>query len=183
MKTKRETNRIVYVLVAVCVVLLMHGPLFEWWCETGVGKFLNGINASCFLDTIALLLMMLGCGAAIEIPGLLSETGNKWGRTLSGCFGFILVVESVAFNEKFVHFYTLPCLRYTDVLVPILATFWIASWFETKKAKVGKGESGELNINLYYDDIEEIDFLGRGELVKHLCQRLKENDIGFVSRK
>lgn len=175
MKTKRETNRIVYVLVAVCVVLLLHGPMFEWWCETGMGKCLNDINASCFLDTIALLLMMLGCGAAIEIPGLLSETGNKWGRALAGCFGFILVVESVAFNEKFVHFYTLPCLRYSDVLVPVLATFWIASWFETKKAKDGKSETEGQSTNLYYDDIEEIDFLGRGELVKHLCQRLKEN--------
>lgn len=76
MKTKRETNRIVYVLVAVCIVLLLHGPMFEWWCETEMGKFLNGINAFCFLDTIALLLIMLGCGVAIEIPGLLSETGK-----------------------------------------------------------------------------------------------------------
>ncbi|MBR6088038.1 MAG: hypothetical protein IKP84_09175 [Prevotella sp.] len=175
MKTKRETNRIVYVLIVVCVLLLLHEPMFEWWCETGVGKFLNGIIASCFLDTIALLLIMLGCGVAIEIPGLLSETGNKWGRALAGCFGLILMVESVAFNEKFVHFYTLPCLRYTDVLVPILATFWIASWFEPKKTKVCKDESERLSTNLYYDDIDEIDFLGRGELVKHLCQRLKEN--------
>lgn len=72
MKTNQNSIGVVYVLVAVCIVLLLHGPMFEWWCETEVGKFLNGINASCFLDTIALLLIMLGCGVAIEIPGLLS---------------------------------------------------------------------------------------------------------------
>ena len=101
MNTSQDSIGLVYVLVAVCVVLLLHGPLFEWWCETGMGKFLYGINASCFLDTIALLLIILGCGAAIKFPGLLSETGNKWGRALAGWFGFILVVESFAFNENF----------------------------------------------------------------------------------
>lgn len=165
----------VSVLIGVCMILLLHEPLFVWWCGTGVGKFLNSIEPSCFNDTVSLLLIILGCGAVIDLPRLLSETGNKWSRAIVASILLVLIVETIAFSEKFVHFYTLPCLRYADVLIPILATFWIASWFEIKKVKEDRNSFEHFNKNLYYDDVEEVDFLGRGKLVEHLCKHLKEN--------
>lgn len=172
---KVTCSKVVYVLLAACVFILLHAPLFEWWSGTGIGQLTGAIHPSCFNDTMALLLIVMGCGAAVELPTLLSDTGNKWARVGAGWFLFILIVETIAFDGRFVHFKTLPWLRYSDLLIPILATLWIKSWFESRRVNEQKGHREEQRANLYYDDPDEVDFLGRSELVMHLSKHLKEN--------
>lgn len=98
----RKYSGIVYVLIEVGVLLLLYEPLFEWWCCTGMGKFLYGIKPSCLLDAVSLLLIVLGCGAAVELSGLLSEFGNKWVRASVATLVVVMAVESVAFDDRFV---------------------------------------------------------------------------------
>ena len=171
----QKCGRVVFVLISVCIILLLHKPLFEWWYETGVAQFLYGIESSCFIDTVSLVLVILGCGAAVGAPRLLSETGNKWSRAVAAYSILILIVESIAFDERFIHFHSVPCARYTDTLISILVTFCIASWFETKKEERGAGAHDAQSNNMYYDDVDEIDFLERGKLVEHICRHLKDN--------
>lgn len=172
----KNYDRMIYGLVAACALLLLHAPLFEWWCGTGIGKFLYGIKPSCFIDTVSLLLIILGCSAVEKIPSLLSNAGNKWCRALAASLLIVLAVESIAFDEQFLHFSSLPCFRYSDILFPILISFIIVSWIETRKEEEHDEVLREVSSTMYYDCTDEADFLGRGDLVFHICKRLKENN-------
>ena len=168
-------SKIVVYLFIACLYLLFHAPLFNWWCDTGIGRLLAGVNSSCLNDTIAFLLVILGCGVAVEIPDGLSGKGNKWGRMIAGCTILIIATNSIAFNESFVHFKTISWLRYTDVLFPMAATFMIASWAKARKVGRKALESHQYENLLLYDDCAEVDFLGRTKRVESICDFIKKN--------
>lgn len=84
------------------------------------------------------------------------------------------MVESIAHDTSFVHFLLLPWLRYTDVLIAILMTFLLVSLAKTWPTP--KTTAKEVDSHqLFYDDTDEVDFLGRGERVRHICSFLQNN--------
>ena len=170
-----KTGRVLtYTLFAAAFVLL-HAPLYNWWCGTGIGRLFGSITSSYFNDGVALVLCVICVVLGFWLPKNLSEEGNKWGRILSGCLLFILLVQSIAFNDCFVHLQVIPWIRYSDVLFPFLVVFIVVSL--RNRDIYGKNSSkekiqSERLTKLYCDDVSEIDFLGRMQLVQHLCERL-----------
>lgn len=71
-----------YTLLALAFILL-HVPLYNWWCGTGIGKLLGGITPSYLNDGVALVLCIIGIVLGFLLPRRLSEEGNKWGRIIS----------------------------------------------------------------------------------------------------
>lgn len=170
-----KSYKTIVFLILAALFLLLHVPLYEWWCDTGLGQWLGSVTPTVFNDCMALFLGLLGGVAAAMIPQRLSESGNRFARLVLGCLLFVLLVQSVSFNDCFIHAYTLPWFRYTDLLIPFLVVFLVISCMVSINESKEEGETQEENAQLmYYDDNDERDFLGRGDLVKHLCQRLEE---------
>lgn len=162
-------------LTLASLFLLIHVPFFDWWCGTGIAMFLSRIQPSEFNDVVTLVFAVLGSIAAMALPKRLSETGNKWVRGLMGAIVFVLLVESLDFNEFFIHFYLLPSFRYSDALILVLLSFCVVSLLTTSNIKPQPKTNKEEDCYLLYDDIDEIDFLKRGERLIHVCNFLREN--------
>lgn len=75
--------KVLVYLILICLLLLLHAPLFEWWCGTGIGHLLGGMKPSTFADAVAMVLLMISGGAISELPERLSDTGNKWGLRIA----------------------------------------------------------------------------------------------------
>lgn len=168
------TKTLLYLTLA-SLFLLLHIPFFDWWCETGIAMFLSRIQPSRFNDVTALLLAILGCATAATLPSRLSETGNKWGRVISSGLLFVLLVESLDFNEFFIHLSTWPWFRYSDSIILALLSFCVVSWLIASNVKVQLKTNEDGDSCLLYDDTDEADFLNRGERLKHICKFLREN--------
>ena len=168
--------KVLVYLILTCLLLLLHAPLFEWWCETGVGHLLGGMKPSTFADAVAMVLLMISCGAISELPERLSDTGNKWGTRIAEVLILVLVIFSVCHNAEFVHFKTLVWLRYSDILFPILLVFWVTAYFERNKKSRTCGEKREEEgLQLLYDDTHETDFLQRDGRAEKICDFLRKN--------
>jgi len=159
--------------VIAILFLMLCEPLFNWWRETWIASLWSNIQPSCFNDILALLFVAFGSTIAVMLPKYLSDTGIKWTRIFSGWFLFVLLVESIRFNSQFVHFHTFPWFRYTDVFVPVITAFWLASCVLMKNSKKESETKIDGNQNLLYDDVDEQDFLDRGKLVEHICNVLQ----------
>lgn len=172
-----KTGRVLtYSLLAAAFVLL-HAPLYNWWCWTWIGRLLGGITSSYLNDGVALLLCAISVVIGLWLPKSLSEEGNKWGRILSGCLLFILLVQSFAFNDRFVHSKAIPWIRYSDILLPFLIAFIVVSLRNyCKNSSKEQEKQSERLTKLYCDDVSEIDFLGRKQLVQHLCDKLTSSE-------
>lgn len=168
-----------YTLLALAFILL-HVPLYNWWCGTGIGKLLGGITPSYLNDGVALVLCIIGIVLGFLLPRRLSEEGNKWGRIISCSLLFILIVQSFSFSDNFVHSMAVPWIRYTDVLFPFLIVFIITSFCvcHSSRNRTSKEQKTEIerSANLYCDDASEKDFLGRTRLVQHLCAQLTSSE-------
>ena len=168
-----------YTLFALAFILL-HVPLYNWWCGTGIGKLLGGITPSYLNDGVALVLCIIGVVLGLFLPRRLSYEGNKWGRFFSGSLLFILIVQSISFNDNFVHSMTVPWVRYTDVVFPFLMFFIIASFcaYHSSRNSASKEQKteNEWSPKLYCDDVAEKDFLDRIKLVRHLCDQLTSSE-------
>lgn len=162
-------------LTLASLFLLIHVPFFDWWCGTGFAVFLSRIQPSLFNDVVAFVFAVLGSVVAMAMPKRLSETGNKCVRGLASAIVFVLLVESLGFNEFFIHFHLLPWFRYSDALILILLSFCLASRINACNPKAQPNLNEKGNCQLLYDDTDEVDFLNRGERIKHICRFLREN--------
>ena len=124
---------------------------------------------------MALVLTVLGCVVAVITPRSLSETGNKWGRRFVGGLMYVLLVQSISFNDLFIHFHAIPWFRYSDVLIPVALAFFAVSCVKTLNNGFNKNLNLGMNSQLLYDDTDEVDFLDRGKRVEHICGFLREN--------
>jgi hypothetical protein len=168
--------KVLVYLILTCLLLLLHAPLFEWWCRTGIGQVLRGMEPSAFADAVAMVLLMISCGVISELPERLSDTGNKWGIRIAEVLILVIAVFSVYHNAEFVHFKTLSWLRYTDILFPILLVFWVTAYFErNKKNRMCDVERVEEGLQLLYDDTHGTDFLQRDERAEKICDFLSRN--------
>lgn len=70
---RRSVMKVLVYLILTCLLLLLHTPLFEWWCGTGIGHLLGGLKPSTFADAVAMVLLMISCGAISELPERLSN--------------------------------------------------------------------------------------------------------------
>lgn len=173
---RRSVMKVLVYLILTCLLLLLHTPLFEWWCGTGIGHLLGGMKPSTFADAVAMVLLMISCGAISELPERLSDTGNKWGTRIAEVLMLVLALFSVCHNAEFVHFKTLVWLRYTDILFPILLVFWVTAYFERNKKSRTCGEDRvEERLQLLYDDTHETDFLQRDGRADKICEFLSRN--------
>ena len=154
---------------------MLHEPLFAWWCDTGIGKFLGSVKPTLFNDCMALAIGVFGGLAALIIPKQLSNEGNRFASVVAGYMLFIILVQSISFNDCFIHSYSAPWFRYTDLLVPFLLVFWVVSWIKSKDEKLPQNSNADNESHLLYDDTDEADFLNRGERLKHICEFLREN--------
>lgn len=174
-----KTGRVLTYSLLASAFVLLHAPLYNWWCETGIGRLLGNITSSYFNDGVALVLCVVCLVLGFWLPKNLSEEGNKWGQILSGCLLFILLVQSIAFNDCFIHSKFIPWIRYSDVLFPFLITFIVVSFcnrdIDGKNPSKEEIQSESLT-KLYCDDVSEIDFLGRMRLVQHLCEKLTSSE-------
>ena len=168
-------RKILLPLVLAGLFLLIHAPFFDWWCETGIARFLSRIQPSSFNDVVVLVLAVLGCLLAGVLPSHLSETGNKWGRALFGCLLFMLLVETIGFNEFFIRFQALPWFRYSDMVIAVSFSFVVFSWLKALKERTKPINTDTDAQQLYYDDTDEPDFLEREERVEHICDFLSKN--------
>ncbi len=172
----RPKMKVLVYLILTCLLLLLHAPLFEWWCRTGIGQVLRGMEPSAFADAVAMVLLMISCGVISELPERLSDTGNKWGIRIAEVLILVIAVFSVYHNAEFVHFKTLSWLRYTDILFPILLVFWVTAYFErNKKNRMCDVERVEEGLQLLYDDTHGTDFLQRDERAEKICDFLSRN--------
>lgn len=168
--------KVLVYLILTCLLLLLHAPLFEWWCGTGIGHLLGGVKPSAFDDAVVIVLLMISCGAISVLPERLSDTGNKWGLRIAEVLMLVLALFSVFHNAEFVHFKTLVWLRYTDILFPILLVFWVTAYFERNKKSRTCGEKREEErLQLLYDDTHETDFLQRDGRAEKICDFLRKN--------
>lgn len=166
-------------LILAFLFLLLHEPFYYWWCGTGIGLLFGGVDSTAINDGLSLALAVIGSMLMCLLPKSLSKTGNRWGRIICGGLIFILLVESFAFNNNFIHFKTIPWLRYTDILVLVLVVFILASClaalnrgFERDKVQNGGKEKSEI---LRFDDTDEEDFLGRSQLVSNIRKCITED--------
>ena len=109
----------------------------------------------------------------MAMPKRLSETGNKWVRGLASAIVFVLLVESLGFNEFFIHFHLLPWFRYSDALILILLSFCLASRINACNPKAQPNLNEKGNYQLLYDDTDEVDFIQAPFSV--LDQRMKSS--------
>lgn len=168
--------KVLVYLILTCLLLLLHAPLFEWWCGTVIGQMLGGMKPSVFADAVAMVLLMVSSGAMLELPERLSDTGNKWGLRIAEVLILVLAIFSVCHNAEFVHFKTLTWLRYSDILFPILLVFWVTAYFERNKKNRTCGEERvEEGLQLLYDDTHETDFLKRDGRAEKICDFLSKN--------
>lgn len=172
----RPKMKVLVYLILTCLLLLLHAPLFEWWCRTGIGQVLRGMEPSAFADAVAMVLLMISCGVISELPERLSDTGNKWGIRIAEVLILVIAIFSVYHNAEFVHFKTLSWLRYTDILFPILLVFWVTAYFErNKKNRMCDVERVEEGLQVLYDDTHGTDFLQRDERAEKICDFLSRN--------
>lgn len=162
---------IIYILLAT-IYLLLCAPLFDWWCNTWLGGLLGEITPTAFHDVLIMWIAVFGCIAAWWLPKTLSETGVRWGKIIALGLIYILAVESVAFNDRFVHFYFAPWFRYTDIIILIGLLFVAATKIKADKNQNKNDEPQSVSYHLYYDDMNEVDFLNRADLVENLYDRL-----------
>lgn len=170
-----KLHKLIIHILIIALLLLLHEPLFAWWCDTGIGKFIGSVKPTLFNDCMALAIGVLGGQAALIIPKRLSNEGNGFSRVVAGYLLFIILVQSITFNDCFIHAYSAPWFRYTDMLVPFLLVFWVASWIKSKDEKISSDSNADNGLQLLYDDTDEADFLNRGERLKHICEFLREN--------
>lgn len=166
------------IFLFACLFLLLHEPLFSWWCGTGIGRLLGSVDSSALNDWLSLALAIVGSVLMCLLPGRLSANGNKWGGIICGGLLFILLIESVAFNNNFVHFQSFPWLRYSDSLVVALVAFMVASCVTTSRRKskqIMVEDRKERKELLRYDDNSENDFLGRFQLVSNILKCITED--------
>lgn len=172
-----KLNRILIYLLSATLFLLIYAPLYEWWCTTGVGNLLGGVATSDFNDVVVLVLAVVGVVLAALMPSQLSDQGNQWVRIIAGCLCYVIVVMSVAFNDRFVHFSAVPWFRYTDSLLCALLTFCFVSSIRTCKNRKNETVRHRGSRCIYVDDTDEIDFLGRSDLVDHIYEHISEMGI------
>jgi hypothetical protein len=86
--------KVLVYLILTCLLLLLHAPLFEWWCGTGIGHLLGGVKPSAFDDAVVIVLLMISCGAISVLPERLSDTGNKWGLRIAEVLMLVLALFS-----------------------------------------------------------------------------------------
>lgn len=168
--------KVLIYLILTCLLLLLHAPLFEWWCEAGIGHLLGEVEPSVLADIAAMVLLITGCGTISVLPERLSDTGNKWGIRIAEVTILVLAIFSVLHNAEFVHFQTLAWFRYSDILFPILLVFWLFAYLErNKKLRKGGSEGLEEELKLLYDDTHETDFLQRNGRAEKICEFLSRN--------
>lgn len=170
-----KLHKVIIHILVIALLLLLHEPLFAWWCDTGIGKFVGSVKPTLFNDCMALAIGVLGGLAALTIPKRLSNEGNGFLRVVVGYLLFIILVQSITFNDCFIHAYSASWFRYTDMLVPFVSVFWLASWIKSKDEKISSNSNADKGSQLLYDDTDEADFLNRGERLKHICKFLREN--------
>jgi len=174
-------SHILISLIAIALFLLLHAPLFDWWCETRIGQLLSKVQTTFLNDIILFGLIVMGIITAILLSKKLSNKGKKWCRTFAFALIYILIIESFAFNDCFIHFLIIPFFRYSDVLIIVSLSFFIASFFENKEQNNPQEVKIESNGLIYYDDPEAPDFMGRSRLVDLLCKRLTETQWSYKS--
>ena len=176
-----KIDQILILLITVALFLLLHAPLFDWWCETRIGQLLSKVQTTFLNDIILFGLIVMGIITAILLSKKLSNKGKKWCRTFAFALIYILIIESFAFNDCFIHFLIIPFFRYSDVLIIVSLSFFIASFFENKEQNNPQEVKIESNGLIYYDDPEAPDFMGRSRLVDLLCKRLTETQWSYKS--
>ena len=124
-----KIDQILILLITVALFLLLHAPLFDWWCETRIGQLLSKVQTTFLNDIILFGLIVMGIITAILLSKKLSNKGKKWCRTFAFALIYILIIESFAFNDCFIHFLIIPFFRYSDVLIIVSLSFFIASFF------------------------------------------------------
>lgn len=169
----KKSNVLIYLVLAVLFVLLRE-PLYEMWSGWGPVARFAAIVPSKMNDAAAMMVIVLGVPAMVMLAQYLSCTGNRWARTFTGCVLYMMVVCRVCYGENYTAFATIPWLRYADILIPVLVTLWIAAYFNQHKESCDACKQKETTKKLFYDDIDEVDFLGRNKLVEDLCQQLTE---------
>lgn len=176
-----KTRKILILFIIAALFLLLHAPLFDWWCETRIGQLLSKVQTTFLNDIILFGLIVMGIITAILLSKKLSNKGKKWCRTFAFALIYILIIESFAFNDCFIHFLIIPFFRYSDVLIIVSLSFFIASFFENKEQNNPQEVKIESNGLIYYDDPEAPDFMGRSRLVDLLCKRLTETQWSYKS--
>lgn len=176
-----KTRKILILFIIAALFLLLHAPLFDWWCGTGIGQLLSKVQATFLNDFVLFGLTAMGIITTFLISKKLSNQGKKCCRTFAIGIFYILIVESCAFNDCFIHFRTIPFFRYSDVLIIVSLSFFIFSFFENKEHNKRQEEKNENNNLIYYDDPEAPDFMERSGLVELLCKRLTETNWSYKS--
>ncbi len=169
----KKSNVLIYLVLAVLFILLRE-PLYEMWSGWGLVARLSAIVPSLWNDAAAMMIIVLGVPTMVVLVQHLSYTGNRWTRIFAGCVLYMTVVCRICYGEQYTAFVMIPGLRYADILIPILAALWIAAYCNQQKEDSGEKQVQESRERFFYDDIEEVDFLGRNKLVEDLCQRLTE---------
>lgn len=171
----KKSNVLIYLILAVLFILLRE-PLYEMWNGWGPVARLSAIVPSLWNDAAAMMVIVLGVPAMVVLAQHLSYSGNRWARFYTGCVLYMSVVFRICYGEYYTAFATIPWLRYADILIPVLVAMWIAAYFNQYKESQFEGHSEESSQHFFYDDMEEVDFLGRKKLVEDLCQRLAETE-------
>ena len=174
----KKSNVLTYLVLAVLFILLRE-PFYEMWSGWGPIARLSAIIPSKLNDFAAMAVIVLGVAAMVAFAQHLSYTGNRWARVFAGSVLYMMIVCRICYGEYYTAFATIPWLRYADILIPILVALWIAAYFNQQKEESSENKNQESLEHFFYDDLEEVDFLGRNKLVEDLCQRL----IGTGSNK
>ena len=169
---KKLKEKVLLYLLLACLFIMIREPFYNFWCGWGPIASLMEVKSTWQNDLIAAILMALGILSVGVLTGYLSDTGNKWTRVLSGAGLYMMVVCRICYGNQYTPFATVPWLRYADILMPILVAWLTASCFKPK-SKTHPEKAPQLQA-LFYDDVDEVDFLGRTSLVEHLCQWLTD---------
>lgn len=171
----KKSNVLAYLVLAVLFVLLRE-PFYEMWSGWGPVARLLAIVPSKLNDFAAMAVIVLGVPAMVVLAQRLSYTGSRWARAFASSVLYMMIVCRICYGENYIAFATIPCLRYADILIPVLVALWIAAYFNQQKES-GIGKLAEESLDhFFYDDLVEVDFLGRNKLVEDLCQRLTETE-------
>lgn len=170
-----KRSQVLTYLVLTVLFVLLREPFFEMWSGWGPVARLAVIVPSKLNDVAAMMVIVLGVPTMLRLAQHLSYTGNRWARVFAGLVLYMMVVCRICYGEQYTAFATVSWLRYADILIPILVSLWIAAYYNQYKESNAR-KPMETTQQLFYDDIDEVDFLGRKKLVEDLCQRLAETE-------
>lgn len=171
-----KKNKVLIYLIFAVLFILLREPFYEAWSEWGPVARLSAIESSLWSDAAGLILMVLGVPVVVVLAQRLSDTGNRWARVLAGCVLYMMIVCRFFYGEEYTAFAMIPWLRYTDIMIPPLVALWMAAYINQHKEDNNGEYTQESKERFFYDDMEEVDFLGRNKLVEGLCQRLTETE-------